>query len=223
MLSDHVRPKLNGLTRADSLAFDFHKWLHVNYDAGCVLIRDAQAHRHAFADRPEYLAPATEGLAAANPWPVDFGPELSRGFRALKIWAHLLEHGTKKLGASITRNCEQAQYLTTKINETKNLELMAPTSLNITNFRVAPPDHSDLDALNAAIVTELQTTGIAAPSTTRLNGNLAIRANITNHRTTTDDLDILLEATQNIANSLRISENTSAGGSQPPKTRPASN
>ncbi|MGR3660570.1 MAG: pyridoxal phosphate-dependent decarboxylase family protein [Paracoccaceae bacterium] len=223
MLSDHVRPKLNGLNRADSLAFDFHKWLHVNYDAGCVLIRDADAHRRAFADRPDYLAPATEGLAAANPWPVDYGPELSRGFRALKIWAHLMEHGTEKLGQSITQNCEQAQYLTNLIQQTEHFELLTPTSLNITNFRVSPPNHPDPDALNAQIVTQLQTSGIAAPSTTRLNGILAIRVNITNHRTTTKDLDTLIAATQKIAQSILFGQNTSAGGSQPHKSPHHSN
>ena len=116
ILSDHVRPLLAGMDRANSLAFDFHKWLHVNYAAGCVLIRDGDAHLRAFSDRPEYLAPAMRGLAAGSPWPVDYGPELSRGFVALKIWAHFLEHGTEKLGRTITRNCEQAHLLASLVD-----------------------------------------------------------------------------------------------------------
>jgi len=198
ILSDRVRPRLKGMERADSLAFDFHKWLHVNYDAGCVLIRDRDAHLRAFSERPDYLAASTRGLAAGNPWPVDFGPELSRGFRALKIWAHLLEHGTEKLGATMTRNVEQAGYLADRIDQSPGLELMAPATLNIVCFRYAPQGVADLDTLNEAIVVELQESGVAAPSTTRLHGAIAIRVNLTNHRTTRPDLDLLLAETLRI-------------------------
>jgi len=193
ILSDTIRPRLNGMEKAHSLAFDFHKWLHVNYDAGCVLIRDGDAHLASFAERPEYLTGSTRGLAANSPWPVDFGPELSRGFRALKIWAHLLEHGTQKLGRAISRNCEQARYLGEKIAASKVLELLAPVTLNIVCFRFSPQGHPDLDTLNGNIVLDLQESGIAAPSTTRLNGQLAIRVNITNHRTRFEDIDLLVD------------------------------
>lgn len=188
VLSDHVRPMLAGLGRADSLAFDFHKWLHVNYSAGCVLIRDQAAHLKTFSDRPEYLAGAARGLAAGAPWPVDYGPELSRGFIALKIWAHFLEHGTKRLGDAITRNCEQAQVLAGLVRERGDLELLAPVALNIVCFR-----YGERDAVNEEIVVQLQEQGLAAPSTTRINGKLAIRVNITNHRTRDSDLVFLID------------------------------
>jgi len=106
ILSDFVKPMLKGIERADSIAFDFHKWLHVNYDAGFILMRSEEAHRRAFSGRPDYLKGADRGLAAGNPWPTEYGPELSRGFRALKIWAQLAEHGTDKLGALISQNCK---------------------------------------------------------------------------------------------------------------------
>lgn len=206
MLSESLRPRVSGLSRADSLAFDFHKWMHVNYDAGCVLIRDGEAHYHAFAERPEYLAPATRGLAAGDHWPVDYGPELSRGFRALKIWAHLLEHGTEKLGASMAANCQQAEYLAAKIDVTDALQRLAPVALNITCFRYVPVGSDaaspNIDALNEAIVIELQESGVAVPSTTRLNRTLAIRVNITNHRTTLKDMDILIDAVCRIGQNL---------------------
>ncbi|MEL7541111.1 MAG: pyridoxal-dependent decarboxylase, partial [Pseudomonadota bacterium] len=130
------------------------------------------------------------------PWPVDFGPELSRGFRALKVWAHLLEHGTQKIGASIARNCDLAKYLADQIEMRTEFELLAPVSLNICCFRYRAPGLSDaqLDDLNGQLVAWLQNEGIAAPSTTRLDGRLAIRVNITNHRTQQVDLDILLDA-----------------------------
>jgi glutamate/tyrosine decarboxylase-like PLP-dependent enzyme len=193
ILSDAIRPRLKGIERSDSLAFDFHKWLHVTYDAGFVLVRSEEAHRHSFAERPDYLQGAERGLAAGNPWPVDYGPELSRGFRALKIWAQLAEHGPRKLGAAITANCEQAQYLGRRVADDPALELLAPVMLNICCFRYVVLDHPDLDALNDEIVVELQCQGIAAPSTTTVSGKRAIRVNLTNHRTRLADLDLLLQ------------------------------
>ncbi|MBL4806029.1 MAG: aminotransferase class V-fold PLP-dependent enzyme [Rhodobacteraceae bacterium] len=189
VLSEALRPKLRGIERADSIAFDFHKWLHVNYDAGFVLVRDGEAHRQAFSDRPEYLAEAARGLAAGNPWPVEYGPELSRGFRALKIWAQINEHGVDRLGQAITRNVEQAKLLERLVLDHPKLEMVAPVAAQIVCFR-----HVGSDELNAEIVLRLQESGIAAPSTTQINGQLAIRVNITNHRTTDDDLLILVEA-----------------------------
>lgn len=188
ILSDHVRPKLKGIERADSLAFDFHKWLHVNYAAGCVLVRDSVAHLRTFSERPEYLTGAECGLAAGAPWPVDYGPELSRGFIALKIWAHLLEHGTEKLGRSITKNCEQARLLASLIDKHPELILLAPVNLNIVCFSFG---HSD--AGNEEIVLQLQEKGLAVPSTTTINGQLVIRVNITNHRTTDADMQFLID------------------------------
>mmetsp|Transcript_19532 Transcript_19532/g.32605 ORF Transcript_19532/g.32605 Transcript_19532/m.32605 type:complete len:549 (-) Transcript_19532:150-1796(-) len=200
VLSPEISPRLKGMERASSIAFDFHKWLHVNYDCGCVLVRDQEAHLRAFSDRPDYLAANERGLAAGSPWPVDFGPELSRGFRALKVWSHFTEHGTEKLGAAITHNVEQASYLAQKVNTAPDLELLAPASLQIVVFRYVPlvGNELDLDALNDALVVELQERGIAAPSTTRINGKLAIRVNITNHRTRVEDLDMLMTEVQRI-------------------------
>ena len=212
VLSPEARPRLVGLERASSLAFDFHKWLHVNYDAGCVLVRDHQAHLRAFSERPDYLVANTRGIAANNPWPTDFGPELSRGFRALKVWAHLLEHGTERLGAAITANLAHARHLAGRIDQAPGLRRLAPATLNIVVFRYEPPaalaaseaalTDVQLDQFNDEIVIELQERGIAAPSTTRVHGRLAIRVNITNHRTRMEDLDLLVEHVLSIASEL---------------------
>lgn len=190
-LSKNVQPRLTGLARVDSLAFDFHKWLQVNYDAGCVLIKNKAAHRNSFSDRPDYLRGADRGLAGGAFWAVDYGPELSRGFRALKVWAHLKEHGVKSLAAVIDRNIEQAQTLKDLIIAAPALEMLAPVPLNICCFRYVPT-HVDSDQLNEEIVVQLQEQGIAVPSTTIIKGRLAIRANLTNHRTRNEDLDILV-------------------------------
>ena len=196
-LSAALKPRLAGIERADSLAFDFHKWLHVPYDAGCVLVRRGDLQRAAFAMTPDYLRRGARGLAGGDPWFCDYGPELSRGFRALKVWFTLKEHGARRLGAAIERNCDQAQYLAGRIVRDARLELMAPVALNIVCFRVCRPGLSpaQLDRLNAEIVADLQEAGVAAPSTTTLGGRTAIRVCLTNHRTRQSDLDALLEAT----------------------------
>ena len=184
-LSATLKPRLAGIERADSLAFDFHKWLHAPYDAGCVLVRRGDLHRAAFAMTPDYLRRDARGLAGGDPWFCDYGPELSRGFRALKVWFTLKEHGARRLGAAIERNCGQARYLAARIAETDSLELMAPVALNIVCFRCCRPGLSpaEIDRLNAEIVADLQDAGVAAPSTTTLGGRTVIRVCLTNHRT----------------------------------------
>src|SRR5262249_7332719 len=196
IMSDRLRPRLAGIERADSLAFDFHKWMHVPYDAGCVLVRRGDLHHAAFAMHAPYLAPRERGLAGGEPWFCDFGPELSRGFRALKVWFALKEHGTRRLGRAIEENCRLAQQLGERVSAHRDLELLAPVALNIVCFRFKQADlaPAELDRLNADIVADLQESGLAAPSTTRLGGCTAIRVNITNHRTTSADLAVLFDA-----------------------------
>jgi aromatic-L-amino-acid/L-tryptophan decarboxylase len=193
-LTESVRPRLKGLERADSLAFDFHKWAQVQYDAGCILVRNGDAHRGAFSMRPAYLKKMSRGLGAGENWPCDYGPELSRSFRALKIWFALKEMGTEKIGKIIEQNCEQARHLEKLILREPSLELLAPVTLNIVCFRFRQTglDDDALDDLNANIVADVQIAGIAAPSTTRIHGRLAIRVNITNHRTRREDLESLI-------------------------------
>lgn len=196
VLAPELEDRLAGIERADSLAFDFHKWMQVQYDAGCILLRDAELQRAAFSARQDYLAGAERGLAGGNPWFCEYGPELSRGFRALKVWFTMKEHGLERLGEVVARNCRQARYLADRVTAQPDLELLAPVPLNIVCFRHLGNGLSEdaRDELNAEIVADLQEQGIAAPSTTRLDGRLAIRVNITNHRTRQDDLDILLDA-----------------------------
>lgn len=191
-LAPDLAPKLDGIERADSLAFDFHKWGQAPYDAGFLLVRDAEAHKQAFASPAAYLERAERGLAAGSPWPCDFGPDLSRGFRALKVWFTLKVLGTERLGAAISRNCALARYLEGRINATPELELLAPVELNIVCFRYRAEDS---DRVNAEIAIRLQESGVVAPSTTRIGGRTAIRAAIVNHRTSRAEMDSLVEGT----------------------------
>ena len=192
MLAPELAPRLAGIERADSIAFDFHKWGQVPYDAGFILARDTGRQLDAFASPAAYLRRESRGMAAGSPWPCDFGPDLSRGFRALKTWFTLRVYGAENLGRMIAETCVLARYLARRIEALPELELLAPVSLNIVCFRYRCEDS---DRVNAEIVADLQESGIAAPSATTLNGNLAIRAAIVNHRTQAGDIDALLDAT----------------------------
>jgi len=192
MLASDIAPRLAGIERADSLAFDFHKWGQVPYDAGYILVRNGLLQRRAFASPAAYLKRVKRGLAAGSPWPCDFGPDLSRGFRALKTWFTLKVHGADALGAVISRTCELARYLEQRIAETPELELLAPVELNIVCFRYRAEDS---DRVNENIVIGLQESGVVAPSTTMIAGRLAIRAAIVNHRTGRFEIDALVNHT----------------------------
>lgn len=191
MLAKDIAPRLKGIERADSIALDFHKWAQVPYDAGFVLVRDGNLHRDAFASPASYLRRETRGLAAGSPWPCDFGPDLSRGFRALKTWFTLKVHGTDAIGEVISHTCALARYCESRIAEIPELELLAPVQLSIVCFRYRGHDPN---RLNSEIVIDLQESGIAAPSTTMIGNQLAIRAAIINHRTDARDIDALIKA-----------------------------
>lgn len=188
--SRELRPLIAGLERADSVAFDFHKWAHVPYDAGFLLVRDGEALRRAFASENSYLTRAATGLAAGGVWPCDLGPDLSRGFRALKTWFTLRVFGADRLGESIERNCEMARRLATQISASTRFALRAPVKLNIVCFS-ALGDHAD--ARNREIVERLHVEGLAAPSITILEGVATIRCAFVNHRTTAADVDGFVE------------------------------
>jgi glutamate/tyrosine decarboxylase-like PLP-dependent enzyme len=194
-LAPDLAPKVRGMERADSVAFDFHKWGQAPYDAGFILVRDGAAHKKAFAFPATYLQRADRGLAAGSPWPCDFGPDLSRGFRALKVWFTLKVFGVDAIGASISRTCALARYLEARIEAMPELELLAPVELNIVCFRYRREDFDEEDSnrINSEIVVRLQESGIVAPSTTRIGGRTAIRAAIVNHRTGRAEIDALVE------------------------------
>jgi glutamate/tyrosine decarboxylase-like PLP-dependent enzyme len=190
ILAPDLAPRLKGIECADSLAFDFHKWGQAPYDAGFILVRDGVLHRKAFAASAPYLRKELRGLAAGAPWPCDYGPDLSRGFRALKVWFTLKVYGAEALGRVISRTCALARYLESRIAETPELELLAPVELNVVCFRYRA-EHAQ--RINPRIVIELQESGVVAPSTTIIDGRLAIRVAIVNHRTGRREIDLLVE------------------------------
>jgi aromatic-L-amino-acid decarboxylase len=203
-LSSSHRGLVAGIERADSVALDLHKWLQVPFEAGCALVRDRQLHRGTFALTPEYLEKTERGLASGPLWFSEYGLQLSRGFRALKVWMSFKEHGLARYGELIDRNVAQAKLLARLVGESLDLELMAPTVVNIVCFRYNPGglDAQRLNALNEELLIRLHESGIAAPSYTTLGGNYCLRAAIANHRTRDEDLPLLVEAVRRLGREL---------------------
>jgi glutamate/tyrosine decarboxylase-like PLP-dependent enzyme len=206
ILADNVRPQLAGMERADSIALDLHKWMHIPFEAGCVMVRDGSAHRDSFALVPEYLAREEEdgGLASGNLWFSDYGLQLTRQFRALKVWMSIKEHGLAKFGRMIARNVEQAHYLGSLVAAGKDLEVTAPIGLDIVCFRYNPGrlDTEALHGLNKRLLIELHKGGLAAPSYTTLDGEYCLRVAISNHRSRFEDFDLLVDEVSRVGESL---------------------
>jgi glutamate/tyrosine decarboxylase-like PLP-dependent enzyme len=200
VLAEKVKPRLAGLERADSIALDLHKWMHIPFEAGCVIVRSDKAHRNAFSLTPEYLAHETRGLAAGHLWFTDYGLQLSREFRALKVWMSIKEHGLDRFGRMIARNVDQANYLGQLIEREPVLELLAPIGMDIVCFRFNPGglDTEQLNALNKEILMQLHEQGIAAPSYTTLQGRYCLRVAISNHRSRQEDFDLLAKEVMRI-------------------------
>ncbi len=197
--------RLKAIEEADSLAFDLHKWLYVPYEVGCTLIRDAKKHRDSFALTPNYLIQESRGLSGGLDSINNHGFELSRGFKALKIWMSLKEHGREKYAQMIAQNNRQAEYLADLVNMSPDLELMAPVSMSITCFRMIKPGYTEnqLGELNRGILLRLQEEGIASPSSTILNGKYTLRIANVNQRTQMGDMDLLVREVLRIGSEIQ--------------------
>ncbi len=182
------------------MAFDWHKWGQVPYDAGFLLVRDGEWLRQTFAADAAYLRRAEHGLAGGEWWPCDYGPDLSRGFRALKTWFTLKTYGADAIGRVIAGTVALARTLEARVAAEPELELLGPVPLNIVCFGYRS---ADADRLNAAIVADLHVAGRVAPSVTTIRGRTAIRAAIVNHRTATEDLDALVHSVLTLGRAAR--------------------
>ena len=193
-LPESLRHLVKGMERADSLAFDLHKWFSVNFDAGCVLVRDPVAHMKSFAVPASYLAALPGGVAAGGYLFSDLGIDLSRGFRALKVWMSFKAYGFDMYARIVEKNVAQAAYLASLVEAHDELELVAPVPLNVVCFRYAGGRASpeQLDALNESILVRLQEDGLAVPSGVRVNGRFALRVANVNHRSRKSDFDALV-------------------------------
>jgi glutamate/tyrosine decarboxylase-like PLP-dependent enzyme len=206
-LAPGAKHLLAGMERADSLAFDLHKWMYMPYEIGCVLVRDEAAHRETFSLTPAYLhhGEGRRGLTGEDlPWLSDYGFQLSRGFRALKAWMSIKEHGARKYGRLIQQNIDQARYLGKLIEAAPGLELAAPVTLNVVCFRFVRQglDEERLDALNKQIEIELQEGGIAVVSITSVKGKRVLHVANTNHRSRREDFEVLVQEVIRLGNEL---------------------
>src|SRR5262249_38758493 len=204
-ISPRMRPLFAGIERSDSVAADPHKWLYVPYEAGAVLVRDAGRLPDAFRRPAEYLVHDPESPVIG---PVSFndrGPELSRGFKALKVWMGLKRHGRKGYAAAVEHDVDLARFLSEEARRRDDFELLAEPVLSIANFRYRPagvPEDS-LDALNQKVVNQLVRSGAFFLAPTRLKGRTSMRAAIVNFRTTKDDLTFLLDEAARVGRELR--------------------
>lgn len=201
-LAPSARPRFEGLAEADSIALDPHKWLYLPADCGCLIYRDPRWVRGAFALDADYTRVLeTEPAEAFAFW--DYGPELSRRFRALKVWMTLAYAGARAIGEAIESNIDCARHCADLVGASGDLELMAPVELSIVCFRYVPArlrgrtrsgdEEQEIDDLNQRIMHAMQRGGGSYVSNASIGGRFALRACVLNYRTTRRDMEILLE------------------------------
>ncbi len=192
-LTDRYQHLVRGVEEADSLAFDLHKWVYLPFEIGCVLVRDPVAHTAAFRTEATYIEPSEGGILNPGLFLADRGIELTRGFKALKLWMSLKTHGVDAYATLIEQNVTQSAHLEALIRSHPRLELLAPRAMNVVCFRyrVSGLDENTLNCLNRRLVVALQESGGFIVSGTVLEGRYAIRMANTNHRSRMEDFDAL--------------------------------
>ncbi len=205
-LAPALRDQVAGMEEADSIAFDLHKWGAMPFECACVLVRDAAINHETFRAPAAYFAATNRGVNAGGAFFADRGLDLTRGFKALKVWMQLQADGIAKLGRIIEQNVRQARHFADAVAAHASLELLAPAPLNIVCFRYRTEAFSEaaLDALNEELLLRLQERGIALPSSTRLDGRFALRLAHVNHRATDEDMEMVLSAVVSIGDELRV-------------------
>jgi glutamate/tyrosine decarboxylase-like PLP-dependent enzyme len=199
-LTQSLRHLFRGIERADSVAFDPHKWLYTPHSGGVLLVRDMQSLADAFSIEPSYVH-EDKALTGRGVDLFGLGPQFSRGFHALKIWVSLLAHGWSAYERRIAHDVALAKYLYTCAAASPDLEAVGPEPvLSIACFRYVPRElrgnrsaEPYLDQLNERLMAELQLAGRVFPSNAVLDGRFALRACIVNFRTESVDVDALLE------------------------------
>ncbi len=203
-MTDQRRAMFTGLERADTVSLDPHKWLYTPVDCGCLLYRDAAAARQAFVTEADYVKVHEQAeIESFAFW--DYSIELSRRFRALKVWLTLKYYGARRLAAAIADDIAMAEYMAEQVESAADFELLAPVQLSICCFRYVPSrlsqgvNDAELNRLNERIMHRVQRGGRAYLSNAMLRGKFALRACIINFRTTRADIDLTLEIVRDAA------------------------
>ena len=200
-LAPSGRRLLAGIERADSVALDPHKWMYLPVGCGCVLYRDPAAAHAAFSHSADYTR--TIGLERDEAFAFwDYGPELSRPFRALAVWLLLKYAGAQSLGAAIERNIQCARLLERLVQESSDCEMLAPVELSVFCFRYKAAE-GDLNGLNERILMELQRGGRAYLSNATVGGRFGLRGCVLNYRTTEDHMRAVLAEVREAATRVR--------------------
>jgi aromatic-L-amino-acid/L-tryptophan decarboxylase len=186
VLSARVRAELLPCGRADSIALDPHKLLFAPLEAGCLLVRDREKLMQAFRFSSSYLT-ADEDPVFTNY--MDYGPQLSRSFKAFKVWCSLRVFGLNAFEAAVERMLDVAHYMAERIRAEDRLELLAPVPLSAVCFRVRNVD----EAANQRVLSDLVAEGAALLGPVRIRGQFGLRACITNYRTRNEDIDLVLD------------------------------
>ena len=203
VLAPTARQLFDGIAQADSVSLDPHKWLYLPVDCGCVFYRDAAPARAAFAHQAEYTKVFASNDEAFAFW--DYGPELSRRFRALKVWMLLKGVGTRTLSNAIEKDLACARHLENLVCRSDDFEMLAPVELSIFCFRYRPTLElleTELDKLNERLLVALQRDGSSYLSNAKVNGRFALRGCVMNYRTTPGDMEILLDDLRRVASDL---------------------
>jgi aromatic-L-amino-acid decarboxylase len=185
ILSETKRDALLGCGRADSLTLDPHKLLFAPIEAGCLVVRDRDKLKQAFGFTASYIPDGRDDLLVDF---LDYGPQLSRGFKAFKVWCALRAFGTGAFEAAAEHVLEVARYMGERIAADPAFELLAPVALSAVCFRFRGAD----DARNRRILAELVEDGTALLGPVSIEGRFGMRACVTNFRTTRDDVDLVL-------------------------------
>ena len=208
MLAEDLRPLFAGIERADSIAFDPHKWLYTPHSGGCVLLRDFSLLQGSFDAQPSYIHQDREvthaGLDLGR-----YGPQFSRSFWALKVWVSLLAHGRSAYGRRISHDAELARYLGARVEEHPAFELAGPVGLSICCFRFVPPDLPEgsgreayLSVLNERLMAEMQVDGRVFLSNAVLGDRFVLRVCVVNFRTEAQDMDAVLEVAEELGSKI---------------------
>ncbi|WP_413796895.1 pyridoxal phosphate-dependent decarboxylase family protein [Streptomyces iranensis] len=192
VLSERKREAFEACARADSIALDPHKLLFAPLEAGCLLVRDRTQLAQAYAFSSSYLTVEEDPLMVDY---MDYGPQLSRGFKALKVWSALQAFGVDTFRAAIDHMLDLARYMADLVEAAPDLELMAPVPLTAVCFRIKGATEADHTAVLATLIEE----GTALLGPARLDGRHGIRACVTNHRTTRNDIELILTRLSDIA------------------------
>jgi glutamate/tyrosine decarboxylase-like PLP-dependent enzyme len=209
ILAESARELFAGMEQADSIALDPHKWLYLPVDVGCVIYRDPEVARATFAHEAEYTRMFGEQADEAFVcW--DYSPELSRRFRALKVWMLLKGVGLDRLSDAIENNLACARYFESMVQASDDFEMAAPVELSIFCFRHVPDQLRNespkvIDAFNERLLVALQRDGSSYLSNTTLGGRFALRGCVLNYRTTLRDMEILLDDLRRVGRSLPTS------------------